>query len=575
MKLPYMRFVIVALTTAAAFAVYVSRINLGIAIIAMVDDEFLKSGGDHSPAPAKPMLSNMSSSIQGLGPTPTGTRLNTPPGSQHDYYQQNRPSSPFVKKYRFQWTQVDQGTIIGAFFYGYLLLQIPGARIAEKIGVRSIIMVSLIGSTLISFLFPIATQLESIPLLWFLRFIQGLCQSAFFPAGYFLFCCWLPEKERSVAYSVLFIGSNLGSITTYFISGLLINSSWGWPLMFYAPGLVCLFMTIMVFLLVANEPRTSKLIDQNELKYIRDRMIKDDLEHNKHKFKFIDSEQPDEMDAQRQQSLHQQINDTKPDVSWKKLLTNAPVWILVMAQYGTEYSNAVSWYEVPSYLNYALNFPISQNGVISGFLQVADVVSSPIMGTLGMYVLHKHFCGMQKIHVRKLFQSVALFGQLLCFIGIPLCGENRNYIVVLMITAVVFRAFSNAGDVLVPSDLSTNYSGTIFAFANTVGNTAGILAPALVGILVKDPHVREQWTPFWLITAAIMAFSGIVFLLFGVVSRQDLDREIKVIKLGSVTNLASPDSGEAKSLQSPESNSLLDGPQKLDNNSTPIRVTTL
>lgn len=67
----------------------------------------------------------------------------------------------------------------------------------------------------------------------------------------------------------------------------------------------------------------------------------------------------------------------------------------------------------------------------------------------------------------------------------------------------------------------TEFAGTIFAFANSIGNTAGFFVPLLAGAFVRDAYDREQWTPFWLTTAAIMGSSGLIFLVFGETRRQD------------------------------------------------------
>lgn len=45
--------------------------------------------------------------------------------------------------------------------------------------------------------------------------------------------------------------------------------------------------------------------------------------------------------------------------------------------------------------------------------------------------------------------------------------------------------------------------------------------PNLAGYFVVDAYDREQWTPFWLTTAAIMCSSGLIFILLGETRRQD------------------------------------------------------
>lgn len=74
------------------------------------------------------------------------------------------------------------------------------------------------------------------------------------------------------------------------------------------------------------------------------------------------------------------------------------------------------------------------------------------------------------------------------------------------------------------------YAGTIFAFANSIGNTAGFFVPLLAGVFVENAWQREQWTPFWLITASIMCFSGLIFLAFGDSRQQDFARDTPSLK---------------------------------------------
>lgn len=71
----------------------------------------------------------------------------------------------------------------------------------------------------------------------------------------------------------------------------------------------------------------------------------------------------------------------------------------------------------------------------------------------------------------------------------------------------------------------TEYAGTIFAFANSVGNTAGFFVPLLAGFIVKNGHDRDQWTPFWITTGCIMGCSGMIFLIFGETRRQDFSAD--------------------------------------------------
>lgn len=395
-------------------------------------------------------------------------------------------------------------------------------------------MAGCLGSGVISLIFPLSTQLNSIYLLMLLRFVMGLCQSAFFPAAYVLFCKWLPERERSVLLPVMFIGSNMGSVSTYIISSYLISSSYGWPSVFFISGLVCLLVGLLFYIFGSNKPEDNWLITSEERRYIERNVNNQSSESNS-----LDGSEPtsylNEVStvantktgvAQIPAKPEPLKPATEPEPSWPKLIKSVPVWTLILSMYGNEWSNVVLCYELPTYLNSALNYPIERNGVINSFFQLSFVVASPIVSSLAAYMLDKRLFGMHKIHVRKLFQTLATFGQMACFASVPICGQNEGLIILLMFASIVFKACANGGDIMVPGDLSPEFAGTIFAFANSVGNTAGFIVPLCAGFFVKDSaHNRDSWVPFWLTTALIMAVSGLIFLVFGETRRQDFSKE--------------------------------------------------
>jgi len=59
----------------------------------------------------------------------------------------------------FAWPKEIQGHILGSFFYGYLVSQIPGGLMAERFGAKWVLFVSLGVSTLATLVTPIAAKL--------------------------------------------------------------------------------------------------------------------------------------------------------------------------------------------------------------------------------------------------------------------------------------------------------------------------------------------------------------------------------------------------------------------------------
>lgn len=71
------------------------------------------------------------------------------------------------------------------------------------------------------------------------------------------------------------------------------------------------------------------------------------------------------------------------------------------------------------------------------------------------------------------------------------------------------------------------YPGTVFAFANTVANTAGIIGPEMMNRLVTDPTSHGSWSSLWMISALIFAIGGVVFCIFAQNQPQNYCRKPK------------------------------------------------
>lgn len=59
-----------------------------------------------------------------------------------------------------------------------------------------------------------------------------------------------------------------------------------------------------------------------------------------------------------------------------------------------------------------------------------------------------------------------------------------------------------------------DYPGTVFAFANTIANLAGIIGPFTVNWLVKDPENYNDWFLIYILSALIFLIGGVIFCIF-------------------------------------------------------------
>lgn len=74
---------------------------------------------------------------------------------------------------RYDWSAKDQGLLLGAYFYGYLITSLPGGVLAERFGAKRIAGWFLMAGAALTALTPVVSTLGVGPV-FALRFLTGL-----------------------------------------------------------------------------------------------------------------------------------------------------------------------------------------------------------------------------------------------------------------------------------------------------------------------------------------------------------------------------------------------------------------
>lgn len=83
--------------------------------------------------------------------------------------------STHVKITRFEWDERTQGHILGAYYYGYILTNILGGRLAERVGSRLVVLLGMLLSSVLSLVSPLAAHLSTGVFIG-VRLVQGVAQ---------------------------------------------------------------------------------------------------------------------------------------------------------------------------------------------------------------------------------------------------------------------------------------------------------------------------------------------------------------------------------------------------------------
>ena len=93
----------------------------------------------------------------------------------------------------FGWSPEEQGRVLSSFFVGYLLTQIAGGWLAERLGGNVVLGAGVVFWSLFTLLTPVAAA-GGLAALLMARVLMGVGEGITFPSIYALFGRWIPVE---------------------------------------------------------------------------------------------------------------------------------------------------------------------------------------------------------------------------------------------------------------------------------------------------------------------------------------------------------------------------------------------
>ncbi|MCK4952356.1 MFS transporter [Candidatus Bathyarchaeota archaeon] len=146
-------------------------------------------------------------------------------------------------KEEFILTYTFTGALTSSYFIGYTIGQIPWGYLADRIGGRRVITLSIIGVSSSTILFGFSSSLWQLIVSWFLA---GLLGAGVFVPNIKLISSWFSSGERGTALGLLNIGSSTGPIIASWVTPLLAtNLGWRSPMSLF--GISGIFISIAIW----------------------------------------------------------------------------------------------------------------------------------------------------------------------------------------------------------------------------------------------------------------------------------------------------------------------------------------
>ncbi|CAH8862957.1 unnamed protein product [Trichobilharzia szidati] len=423
------------------------------------------------------------------------------------------------------WGRLTQGIVLGAFFWGYIITQIPGGILAFRFGPKWVVFVSLAGCAIIEFCIPPAAR-SHVEILIFLRVAEGLLQGVMMPNIACLIAIWSPPTEKSRFTAFVFSGIIFGTVLGQTSAGIIsqpraihshlhtapIYVSY-WYNVHYLFGIIALIFSLLWIILVYNSPENHPWIGENEKHFLTD---PSPGVFSRNRLQSSQSERKPSMasfaySTRSLDSLSIDLDITqKRYVPWSKIFRSRSVWAILICHVCYNWAFYTLITGMPTYMSRVLGFSIAENGLLSSIPYIAQSVVSFIVAYFSDLFIMKRY--LSTTWVRKINNLIALGGLGFSLICVSIVGCNRTGAVVLFSVTVGLMGFSFAGYGSNSLDLAPIYSGNIISITNTAATLPGILGPLVFGYLTRESSSVHNWLFVFSITAGIAWFGALMNL---------------------------------------------------------------
>jgi MFS transporter, ACS family, tartrate transporter len=357
----------------------------------------------------------------------------------------------------------------GAFFWSYVLFQVPANAALSRIGARRWITLIAVAWGLCSAGTALATGVKSFVVA---RFLLGMAEAGFFPGITYFMTHWFPARYRGRAMGAFFaVGASAGilvgpvSANLLRLDGLFGIAGWQW--VFLAEGLPTLALAALLPFVLRDGPAAAEWLEPPERHWLESKL-----------------------QGERDAAIGRHLPTLRAIISAQLIMLMSVQLLTGFGVYGKSFF-------LPLILK---TFGFSN-------IAVGYWTSVPaITGILGM-ILFSQSSDRTGERVWHLVTPLLIGG-----FGLMMAGVTIGTSAPLAIIAFAVAAFGISGSLPVFWNLPTAFLDTAaaasgIAFINSVGNISGYAAPQLVGIL---HDVSGSYRMPMLVMGAMVVAAGVL-----------------------------------------------------------------
>jgi MFS family permease len=377
---------------------------------------------------------------------------------------------PMAKQ--FGWDKTAQGTVMSAFFIGYLLTQIVGGWLADRFGGKPVLAGGVVIWSLFTALTPPAAA-GGFAALLVARIGMGVGEGVSFPSIYSLFSRWVPAQERSRAVGLVFSAIPLGTVFALIVTPWIVIH-FGWPWAFYSFAALGLFWVAIWRVQVTSSPEQNPRVGAAELRQV-----------------------------QAEEGAN--AASTRPPLS--ALLGSTAVWAIIVCHFCNNWSGYVLLSWLPTYLNERLDVDLASVGLFAMAPSIVSFLCLNAAGAVGDALLAR---GIPTRTVRKLMQTIGFGAIATALLIVPHVTSAPLAIAVLCASSALGAAVA-AGFGTNHLDIAPRHAGLLMGLSNTAGTLPGVIGVPLSGWIVE---ATGSWELVFQLAAGVKIFGLLFYLAF-------------------------------------------------------------
>ena len=351
---------------------------------------------------------------------------------------------------------VQMGVILSAFGWAYVLAQIPGGALLDRLGVKRVYVGAIVLwsiFTAVQGLVGLFGGFSILMTLFILRFLVGLAEAPSFPGNARIVAAWFPAAERGTASAIFNSAQYFALVAFAPIMSYLVHQ-FGWRSVFLFMGLLGIFAAF-IFVRFIKNPTNHKGVNAAELAVIQ---------------------------SGETVSMEARAVGQKASFSWSRLrflLTNRMLIGIYLAQYCVNVLTYffVTWF--PIYLVKERGMNIMQAGFSAALPALCGFAGGLIGGFVSDYLL-------KTTGNISLSRKIPIYAGMFLAMAIIACAYVQQAWMIVPLMAVAFfgKGIASLGWAVVSDVSPREYIGLAGGVFNMFGNAAGIVTPIVIGYIV-------------------------------------------------------------------------------------------